>query len=106
MSRRRLNKGDNPFSECDREITTGVMETISDLTKTGIRVLEYMMSSCPTDKGKIYVDKKAIMFDCDLKDKSFFNGIKDLVDNKIIATSDVSFEYYFNHAYFGKTTEK
>lgn len=106
MSRARLNRGDNPFEECDREITSEVMNTISDLTKTGIKVLEYMMSSCATDNGKIYVDKKTVMFECELKDKSFFNGIKDLIDNKIIATSDVSFEYYFNHAYFGETIKK
>jgi hypothetical protein len=28
-----------------------------------------------------------------------------LVSNNIIAISDISFEYYFNHAYFGKKQE-
>jgi hypothetical protein len=81
LSRGKLNKNGNPFEECDREITVEVMNTISGLSKTGIKMLEYMI---------------------DMKEKSFFNGIKDLVNNNIIATSDISFEYYFNHAYFGK----
>ena len=102
LSRSRLNKDGNPFEECNREITVEVMNTISGLSKTGIKMLEYMMSYSPRDADKVYVEKKTVMFDCDIKEKSFFNGIKDLVSNKIIATSDMSFEYYFNHAYFGK----
>jgi len=102
LSRGRLNKNGNPFEECDREITVEVMNTISGLSKTGVKMLEYMMSYSPKDANKIYIEKKAFMFDCDMKEKSFFNGIKDLVNNNIIATSDISFEYYFNHAYFGK----
>ncbi|MHA1347422.1 MAG: hypothetical protein ACTSO3_13565 [Candidatus Heimdallarchaeaceae archaeon] len=105
MSRARLNKDGNPFKECDREITVEVMSTISGLSKTGIKVLEYMMSYSPKDADKIYVEKKTVMFECDMKEKSFFNGIKDLVSNNIIAISDISFEYYFNHAYFGKKQE-
>ncbi len=102
MSRARLNKNGNPFEECDREISVEVMITIAKLSKTGIKVLEYMMSDSPTDEGKVYIKKETVMFDCGIGEKSFFNGIKDLVDHKIIATSDISFEYYFNHAYFGK----
>jgi hypothetical protein len=105
LSRARLNKAGNPFDECDREITTEVMNTISGLSKTGIKVLDYMMSYSSKDNDKVYVEKKQIMFDCGIGDKSFFNGIKDLVDNNIIAISDVSFEYYFNHAYFGTNKE-
>ena len=105
MSRARLNKNGSPFEECDREITVEVIQTIAKLSKTGIKVLEYMMFDSPTDEDKVYVEKSKVMFDCGIGEKSFFNGIKDLVDNKIIATSDMSFEYYFNHAYFGKQKE-
>jgi hypothetical protein len=106
MSRARLNRNGNPFEEADREITNEVMETISKLNKTGIKVLDYMMSYSPKDGDKVYIEKSKVMFDCGIGDKSFFNGVKDLVDNNIIAISDVSFEYYFNHAYFGKNKTK
>jgi len=105
LSRARLNKNGNTFNECDREISVKAMRTISELSKTGIKVLDYIMSYSPTDGGKVYVDKKRIMFECDMGEKSFFNGIKNLVDNNIIAISDVSFEYYFNHAYLGTNKE-
>lgn len=102
MSRVRLNKNGNPFEKQDAEISVEVMQTITSLSKTGIKVLNHMMSSCGKDEVKVYVDKDEVMFECDLKYKSFFNGVKDLVSKNIIATSDKSFEYYFNHAYFGE----
>jgi hypothetical protein len=80
--------------------------TISNLSKTGVKLLKYLMIHCGKDTEKIYVDKEEVMFECDIKEKSFFNGIKDLISNDIIATSDQSFEYYFNHAYFGKNENK
>lgn len=104
MSRKRLNKWGNPFKVQQREISAEVMKTISELSKTGVKMLNYMMSeNCPKDESRIFIDQEDAMFQCDLKsNKSYFNGINDLVKNKIIATSDKHFEYYFNHAYFGE----
>jgi hypothetical protein len=95
----------DPF--LDTPVSTGLtkeeMKIIFQLNKEGMNMLKYLFKHGYEYDGKFLIKMKEYLDIMDLRsNKSFYNGISDLIKWDIIAKSEDANFYYINHKYFPK----
>ena len=97
---------DSPFKDRELEISFSMLFSLIGLSSTSLKLYLYIRGMSFRDNGIIYVDKKEAKQQCGFKqDKSFYNGITELVDSKILARTRTSFEYHYNPKFIEKEKE-
>lgn len=73
------------------------MSSFMDLTKTGLRVLFYVLAKMPQDRDFILFDIEEAMKITGYKtEKSVFTGIGELLECRFLARSNKTYLYYIN----------
>ncbi len=98
----------NPYdSISDNSIPVDTMEIINKLSKTGIKILNYISRYSVRVDDILFVDRKKVMHECGFKmPKSISNGIADLIKNDILSKTMAESEYYFNPKFISKIRSK
>lgn len=90
----------NPFELEEIEITQEALELVSELSKTGLRLYNYMYQFSLRKNGILYFDKKEAKFQLSFREsKSIYNGINELLNKGIIARRKSNEEFYYNPKY-------
>jgi len=104
ISKKKYN--DNPFVWTELRVAFEVLFTLIDLSSTSLKLYLYIRGQSYKDDGIVYVDKAEAKRMCDFKqDKSFYNGITELVEAKLLARTRESFEYYYNPKFINEEKE-
>ncbi len=91
---------DNPFDFNKLEITKEALELVSDLSKTGLRMYNYIYHFSYRKDGILYFDKKEAKFELNFREsKSIYNGINELLNKGILARRKSNEEFYYNPKY-------
>jgi len=89
-----------PFIPQEIEITQEALELVSELSKTGLRLYNYMYQCSLRKNGILYFDNKEAKFELSFKEnKSIYNGINELLNKGIIARRKSNEEFYYNPKY-------
>lgn len=90
----------NPFEYCKSGINCEVLDVISELSKTAMRIYVYLYKHSFKQDGIVYLDRKEIKFELGFREnKSIYNGLSELLHKEIIASCTEKDEYYYNNKF-------
>lgn len=89
------------YKEVDKEafvkLFIGEVQSLFDLSKTGLKVFGYILQTLRINEGTIYLDIESIMDYCGYKSKmQCYRGLGELLNNKIIAMSNKPNLWFIN----------
>ena len=91
---------ENPFERIECEISVGVLNKISELSKTSLRIYKYINEYAHRQDGFIFIDKKELKFELEFREnKSIYNGLSELLSKDILAADTEKDRFYYNPKY-------
>lgn len=89
------------FKEVDKEVFVklfiGEVQSLFDLSKSGLKVFGYILQTMRINEGTIYLNIPSMMQYCKYKSKmQCYRGLSELIANKIIAMSDQPNLWFIN----------
>ncbi len=89
------------FQEVDKDqfvkLFVNEIQSLFGLSKTGIKTFGFLLNCLKINDDRVYMSYKDLMEYCDFKQlKSVYNGLSELVANKIIAMSTDPYLFFIN----------